>query len=377
MIPLSKFVSPEFIYGSGATLLAGRFAQNVGVTNIQIVTMGTLMAYDWFQAIVNALDESEVQYTIFDGVSENPKDYECALGAEHYMKNKCELILAIGGGSVLDCAKGIGILASNPGPIGLYEGVDEIPNALPPLICIPTTAGSAADISQFAIITDTQEYYKMAIVSKILVPDLALIDPALTLTVNFDLTIDTGLDVLAHGIESYVSNAASPFSKIHAIKAIQLVLQSLPSLSRNLDHLELRDRMMQASLQAGLSFSNASLGLVHALAHILGGRYNLIHGELNGILLPSVIKHNLEGAPERYEDIRLLFESELGYQGGSLEQYVRKFITTIRPSRSMINLGVSFDEFRKLIPWILNDPCIVTNPVDVTEESVLSLYEII
>lgn len=363
------------MYGSGATLMAGRFARNIGVMRLFVVTMTDLTSYDWFKDIITSLDDQGLGYDIYDDVSVNPKDHECQRGAERYLKSGCDLILAIGGGSVLDCAKGIGILATNPGPISRYEGVDEIPNALPPLVCIPTTAGSAADISQFTIITNTDEKYKMAIVSKILVPDMALIDPATTLTADFDLTVETGLDVLAHGIESFASNAASPFTKLHAKDSIRLVLESLPALAGNLDNLEYRDLMMQASLQAGLSFSNASLGLVHAIAHILGGRYGLVHGELNGILLPSVVAHNLDGAPDEYEEIRLLFEEVLGYTAGTLETYIRSFIASIRPSRDMKDFGISKNDFKALIPWILNDPCVVTNPFDVTEESVLMLYE--
>lgn len=374
-IPLRKFVAPEFIYGTDAGLLAGRFASNVGASRVFIVTDPTVRIQSWFPGLLEPVAEEGLQMEIFDAITENPKDCECDRGAEQYLTSGCDLILAIGGGSVIDCAKGIGILTSNPGPIDLYEGVDEIAHAIPPLICIPTTAGSAADISQFTIITNTQEAYKMAIVSKMLVPDLALVDPALTLSANFTLTVDTGLDVLAHAIESYVSNAASPLSRLHAAESIRLVLRSLPALAQDLQSLPLRDAIMQASLLAGLSFSNASLGLIHAMAHGLGGRFNLIHGELNGILLPAVVGYNYSSAPAEYDAIAKLFETILGYPQDTLEHHLEQFIGSIRSNRGLREQGVHREAFMALIPRILNDPCVVTNPAPVTAEGVMGIYE--
>ena len=275
----------------------------------------------------------------------------------------------------MDCAKAIGILVSNGGKISDYEGIDEVAKAIPPLICIPTTAGSAADISQFAIITNSKERYKMALVSKTLVPDLSLIDPTLTLTVDYITTIDTGLDVLAHAIESYVSNASSGITRLHAKEAIEQVLIALPNLSRDLLNLELRDRLMQASLQAGLSFSNASLGLVHSIAHALGGRFDLAHGELNGILLPAVCAFNEPFASEAYKEIALLFEKHCGYKNATIESYLIQFIEGIRPNRGLEEQGVSRDGYIALVPKILKDPCNATNPRNVTEESVKNIYE--
>lgn len=374
-IPLRKFIGPEFIYGTDAALLAAQYAQNIAVQNVLVVTDGNIASKSWFPEITQQLSLSSIAYTLFTRVTENPKDYECVLGARAYQDNHCHLILAIGGGSVIDCAKAIGILVSNGGEISDYEGIDEIGSAIPPLICVPTTAGSAADISQFAIITNTKDHYKMALVSKTLVPDLALIDPALTLTVDFDTTVDTGLDVLAHAIESFISNASSPSTRLHATDAIRRVLRSLPALSKNLNSLPLRDDLMHASLQAGLSFSNASLGLIHAIAHALGGRFNLIHGELNGILLPAVCSFNASAAAEDFRVIQGLFEEECRYSGGTTALYLQKFIHAIRPNRGIESQGVSLESFIELIPTILNDPCVVTNPREVTPESVMALYE--
>lgn len=374
-IPLSKFIAPEFIYGTGAAKIAGQYAQNIGVSRILVVTDKNISAYSWFKEILASIASHKIHYTCFEDVTENPKDYECVAGASLYTHSKSQLILAIGGGSVMDCAKAIGILVTNGGEISDYEGVDEIGFSIPPLVCIPTTAGSAADISQFAIITNSHKAYKMAIVSKTLVPDLALIDPALTLTVSREITIDTGLDVLAHAIESYVSNAASSFTRLHALEAVDKVLLSLLKLQDHLDDLHLRDQLMQASLQAGLSFSNASLGLIHAIAHALGGRYNLIHGALNGMLLPAVCAYNAPWAPESYQVICQRFEALLNYPRASIDLHLKRFIDQMRSDNLKPITAVNREGYQALIPYILKDPCIATNPRPVQEEDVRQIYD--
>lgn len=374
-IALRKFIAPEFIYGTDAALLCGQYFENIGVTKVLVVTDENIRSYPWYAPIVDKLQAHGIASICFDQVTPNPKDHECVSGAYKYLDFRAQAILAIGGGSVMDCAKAIGILVTNGGQVRSYEGVDEIAIATPPLICVPTTAGSAADISQFAIITDTQEAYKMALVSKKLVPDLALIDPALTLTVDFDTTIDTGLDVLAHAIESYVSNAASTFTQLHAKEAICYVLKNLKKLSLDLSNLALRDAMMKASLQAGLSFSNASLGLIHAIAHALGGRYDLAHGELNGILLPAVCAYNQPAAQGAFAEISCLFEGICGYQNGDITSYLTQFIKEIRPNRGLEEQGVNEEGFYALIPKIMKDPCIATNPRDVTDKDIRGIYE--
>jgi len=374
-IPMSKFVVPEFVYGSEARMLAGQFASNIGARKIFIVSDQRVTQQPWFQSIVDEVESEGLEWHLFSDISVNPKDVECEAGAEAYKNSGADLILAVGGGSVMDCAKGIGILSANNGPIEQYEGIDEIQNPIPPLICIPTTAGSGADISQFSIITNTTENYKMAIVSKVIVPDLALVDPDVTLTQDFNLTVDVGLDVLAHAIESYVSNAASIFTRIHSMEAIRLVVESLPQLAEDLQNIQLRDRMMRASLQAGMAFSNASLGLIHAMAHGLGGRFNLIHGELNGILLPAVVEYNRPYAEKEYSEISAVFEQNLGYEAAPADVQLRRFIDEIRVSRGLQAMGVSDADMLLLVPWILNDPCAITNPAPVTAEGVMKVYE--
>lgn len=377
MKQIYKFLAPEFVFGEGSRHLAGQYISKLGGGMIFLATDQVVRQQAWFTEICDSLDQTGLSYFIFDDIVPNPTDVSCHKGAAFYLASNANLILAVGGGSVMDAAKAIGILVKNEALIEDYEGIDEISLPLPPLVCIPTTSGSSADVSQFSIITNTVEAYKMAIVSKAIVPDLSLIDPEVTLTKGFDLTVDTGLDVLAHGIEALASNASSPVTRIHALEAIRLVLTHLKPLSLNLGDISHRNGMMQASLHAGLAFSNASLGLIHGIAHALGGRYDLVHGELNGILLPAVVGYNRQNleAAAAYEAVGHLFSEVLGYEAGDLEGLLHRYIGSIRPLRGLQELGVDESGFMALSPYILNDPCMVTNPAQIDESGLRLIYE--
>jgi len=374
-LELRKFVAPEIIFGVEARKLIGQYASNLGTEKPLIVTGKIVRQQKWFIDIIQALEEVGIAYEIFDAVTINPKDHECHLGAKIYEASECNIIIAVGGGSVIDCAKAIGILLANGGHVTEYEGVDKIPFPIPPLICIPTTAGSSADVSQFSIITDTDNMYKMAFASKMIVPDISLIDPEVTLTCDFDLTVDVGLDALSHAIEAYVSNASSTITDLHALYAIEKIAEFLPLLAKNLDNLEYRAIIMQACLDAGLAFSNASLGLIHALAHPIGGRYDLVHGALNGMLLEHVIAFNYESAKDRYDRIAQVIKEKSRLQSTGIIDVVNEFIEQIRPNTGLASLGYNTDELEDLAQYVLKDPCIATNPRQASIEDVVILYE--
>ncbi len=208
-----------------------------------------------------------------------------------------------GGGSPLDCAKGIGILASGGWHILDFEGVDQVMAPIPPLICIPTTGGSSADVSQFAIITNTQARVKFAIISKAVVPDVALIDPETLLTMSPRLGAATAVDALVHAIEAYVSNAHSLITDVHSLEGVRLITGNLSEMMSRPEDIEVRTKIMLGSLEAGLAFSNASLGATHAMAHSLGGLLDLPHGECNAMLLNHVIAFNHPAAEVRYQAV--------------------------------------------------------------------------
>jgi alcohol dehydrogenase len=379
-LELRKFVAPEFVYGAGALALIGRYARNFGAKKALVVTDPGLVRAGWVDKALASLDAENISWVIFQDITPNPKEHEVAAGVRFYRDNGCDIILAVGGGSPMDCAKGIGIASANGKNVLEFEGVDEVPMPGPPLICVPTTAGSSADVSQFAIINDTARKVKIAIISKTVVPDVALIDPETTTAMPAELTAATGLDALVHAIEAYVSNASSPITDLNALAAIPLLAQNLvPAIEHPLS-IEYRNNMMMGSLLAGLAFSNASLGLVHAMAHSLGGLMGLPHGMCNALLLNHVVDFNYPAAPARYDRIGLAMGLDLsGLESESRKKMLLKGIVELRQNAGIKatigTLGIARADIRKLAVNAFNDPCCATNPRQATVQEIEELYE--
>ena len=375
-----KFVAPEFILGEGALELAGRYAANMAARRVFLVTDPGVIRAGWAGKVEASLAEAGLPSVTFSDVTPNPKDTEVMAGAACYLRERCDVIVAVGGGSPMDCAKGIGVVASNGGDILRFEGVDRIENPCPPLIFIPTTAGTSADISQFAIITDTARKVKIAIISKAVVPDLSLVDSVTTTTMPADLTAATGIDALVHAIEAYVSNANSPVTDLNALEAVRLVRRNLKGAIEHPADLAFRNPMMLGSLLAGMAFSNASLGLVHAMAHSLGGFSNLPHGECNALLLEHVVDFNFDSVPERYVRIAEAFGLDVAALPASeqktcLVEALREFRKDAGLVLGLRDLGVNKSDLPALAENALKDPCVVTNPVKPTLREVEMLYE--
>jgi len=379
VIELRKFVAPEFVFGAGARHLAGRYAKNFGGSRVLVVTDPEVMAAGWAGQVIESLGAGGVPYTLFSQVTPNPKDSEVMAGAELYRQERCGVIVAVGGGSPMDCAKGIGIVSSNRQHILEFEGVDKVEIPGPPLICIPTTAGTSADVSQFAIITDRQRRVKIAIISKAVVPEVALIDPVTTTTMDAALTACTGLDALVHAFEAFVSTAQSPITDLHALEAIRLVTAHLPTAIANPADLKARSPMMLASLHAGLAFSNASLGLVHAMAHSLGGWLDFPHGEANALLLDHVVSFNFDAVPERYRRIGVAMGLELegtppAEVKAALIGAVQRLRTAAGISHTLGQKGVRADDIPHLAAAALRDACLATNPRQPRQRDIETIY---
>ena len=379
LYPMRKFVAPEFIFGIGARHRVGFYAQHLQARRILIVTDPGVIRAGWLADVQDDLAASDLLSVVFSEVMPNPKDHAVMAGMRTYRDYGCDVIVALGGGSVMDCAKGIGIVAANGGHILDFEGVDRIPRPGPPLICIPTTAGTAADISQFAIINNTEQRYKIAIISKSVVPDVALVDPETTLTMDPYLTACTGIDALVHAMEAYVSTASSPVMDTHALAAIELIRDNLPLTIADPTLLAPRENMMLASLQAGLAFSNASLGAVHALSHSLGGYLDLPHGESNALLLEHVIRFNYPSAAPRYQRIG----QALGINMARLSEARREaqLTDTLHALRTSCGIhdgltqrGISYSEIADLAPPATRDACLFTNPRRASLADIKTLY---
>ncbi len=369
-LSLRKCVSPEFVFGVGARKMASQYAKNLGAKKVLLVTDIGVQKAGWVKDVTDALEQEKINYIIFDNVVPNPRDTNVHDGVKLYREHRCDGIIAVGGGSPMDCAKGIGIVVANMGSILDYEGVDKILYPLPPLICVPTTAGTSADVSQFAIINDSHRHVKIAIISKSIVPDVSLIDPETTLSMDAALSIHTGLDALTHAFEAYVSNAHSNITDLYALEAISLVSNALPKVVAHPDDMEARASVVMASLLAGLAFSNASLGVIHAMAHSLGGWLDLPHGLCNAILLDHAVAYNFEYTKERYQAIA----EQMGMKGNiSRHDFLKKlhdFKLSLGLTQHLSALGVSQDVIPHLAEMALQDACIITNPVMPTQHNV-------
>lgn len=376
---MRKFVAPEFIFGVGARRRVGFYARNMMARRVLVVSDPGVIAAGWLRDVLADLAAVGVEAVVFHALTPNPKDHEVMAGAALYARERCDVIVAVGGGSVIDCAKAIGIVHTNGCDILSFEGADRIDIPGPPLICIPTTAGTAADISQFCIIVNSPERYKIAIISKCMVPDVALVDPATTLTMDPYLTACTGIDALTHAIEAYVSTASSPIVDVHALAAIRLIWNNIEQAVFTPDYLPARENMMLGSLQAGLAFSNASLGAVHALGHSLGGFLDLPHGECNALLLEHVVRFNIPMAAERYQQIGAAIGLDLR---GMTEPVRTKQLTTalsnlrnrLGIADSLAKRGVHTADIPELAFHAYRDACLVTNPRHAYIDDIKAIY---
>ncbi len=374
-----KFVVPEIVFGHGALDAVGGYTTAFGLKRPLLVSDPGVHAVGWTQRVNEHLEAAGAVAAVFMGITPNPKDHEIMAGVEAYFNHHCDGLIAVGGGSVLDTAKGIGIVTMNGGHILDYEGVDTIAVPMPPLICIPTTAGSAADISQFAIITDTRRRTKIAIISKAIVPDVALVDPCTLKPLPPDLTATTGMDVLAHAVEAYVSLASSPLTDVHALEAARCIVQALPQAVADPRHVETRAQTMLASLHAGMAFSNASLGAVHALAHSLGGFWDLPHGECNALLLPPVVAFNFPAAPHKFRRLAQAIGLDLsGADDATAAKLLEDHLTRLRTELGIVGglaeRGVRPQDLGHLARIALQDPCLITNPRPATETDLEAIY---
>jgi len=379
-LQLRKFLAPEFIFGAGARKLAGRYAKNLGGRKVLVVSDPGVVKAGWTKDVTDSLEAAGLPFVLFTGLTPNPKADEVMAGVALYQAERCDALVAVGGGSPIDCAKGIGIVSSNHRHILEFEGVDMVKSPMPPLICIPTTGGTSADVSQFAIISNPRERVKIAIISKSVVPDIALIDPVTLISMDPYLTACTGLDAMTHAIEAFVSTARSSMTDLHALEALRLLSASLIPSIRDLKNEELRSDVMMGSLQAGLAFSNAILGANHAMAHSLGGALDLAHGECNAMLLDHVIEFNFSAAPERFERIALAMGLEL--RGLTLPQKKRRLLDHVRKlkaqagiKRTLAEVGVGRDDLAIYSEHALKDPCMATNPRRASKRDVEVLYE--
>ncbi|ELY3761192.1 L-threonine dehydrogenase [Cronobacter universalis] len=350
-----------------------------GYRNALIVTDGMLSALGMAGQLKEMLAQKGIHSVVFDGTHPNPTTENVEAGLGMLRAHRCDCVISLGGGSPHDCAKGIALVAANGGDIRDYEGVDRSRKPQLPMIAINTTAGTASEMTRFCIITDQERHVKMAIVDKHVTPVMSVNDPALMMGMPKSLTAATGMDALTHAIEAYVSTAATPVTDACALKAIAMIAQTLPQAVEEGDNVAAREAMAWAQFMAGMAFNNASLGYVHAMAHQLGGFYDLPHGVCNAILLPHVQRFNSAVAAHRLRDCAQAMGVDVS--GMSDAEGANACIAAICALARRIHipaglreLRVREDDISELAENALKDACGFTNPVQASHAEIMAIY---
>jgi len=385
MLPARTFIiPPTLITGSGSSEKVGEEAKKLGAKKVLIVTDEVMTKLGIVEGIKKSLSASEIGFALFDKVATEPTVDFVKAGVGAFKKNRCEALVAVGGGSPIDTAKAISVMAANPGSIEQYKGLNNIPQKGAPVIAIPTTAGTGSEVTIFTIITDTKTDVKMLIGSPFVLPQVAIVDPLLTLSCPRGLTAAVGIDALTHAIEAYVSVKAQPMSDIFCLSAIELISGNLRQAWANGSNVEAREKTMLGALQAGIAFSNASVALVHGMSRPIGAYFHVPHGASNAVLLGVVTEFSLIGNPKRYADIaEAMGEDTTGFNdleaADLAAEAIERLIQDIQIP-SLKALGVDGKKLEKLAPQMA-DAAIASgspgnNPRQATKEEIIELYEI-
>ena len=299
--------------------------------------------------------------------------------AEAFKVSGAYFIVALGGGSPMDVAKAVGVVAKYGGSITEYEGADKVPGEIIPLIAIPTTAGTGSEVTAFSVITDHKRNYKLTVFSYKLIPAYALLDPLLLTSAPASVAAACGIDALIHAEESYVSLDASPFSEAMSEKAMELIGRSIRAYVAERSNLEAASDMLAGSLFAGIAFSWARLGNIHAMSHPVSAFYNVPHGVANGILFPYIVKYNEEAAFQKYQKIYHYISPEKKnaseFSKGMLEQAVRELNTQVGIPAKLSDAGVTDEHFSQMTDDAMKSGNIAVNPWKTGWEDILALYK--
>ncbi|CCO07622.1 iron-containing alcohol dehydrogenase [Desulforamulus hydrothermalis] len=375
---LYKLLLPEIFGGSGCRLLVGQYLRQLAVTRVLLVTDERVWQAGWGQEMHYTLQKEGFHVTVFRRLSSNPRVTEVMAGATCYSEEFCQGILAVGGGSVIDCAKGIGAVVSNGGHVLDYAGINKVLRPLPPLLAVCTLAGSAADISQFAVITDEISRHKYVLVSKALVPDAAFLDQQPLATVPMAMAAYGAADILVHAVEAAVSSLASPLTDVFAFQSLRRWSRAIENFHKYRESETVRGDLLLSSFYAGAAFSNASLGAAHALAHSLGGWLDLPHGQCVATLLSGVVEFNYAAAAARYREVAVHLgcwrpEQDEGLVLPALLQYLHD--VRQRLGITTDNLGnLQVQEIALLADRAEQDPCLLTNPCWLTRSDLEVCY---
>jgi alcohol dehydrogenase class IV len=380
MKPFSFQLPTRVEFGPGCARRVGEEARGAGVTKALLVTDRGIVQAGLAAEVQEALRSAGVGVALYDGVQTNPTLAVVEEAFALYRAEGCDGLVGVGGGSSIDTAKLVGVLATNPPPLTQYEGANKIVHPIPPLVAIPTAAGTGAEVTFSALFNDPERNYKASVRSPKQAARVALLDPHMLSTIPPHVAAATGLDTLTHALEGYVSTGASPMSDLLGLEAIRLTAQWLPQFVANPRNTEAASHMQVACVYAAVCCSNARLGNVHAMAHPLGGHFNLHHGVACAILLPHVMDFNLIGAPEKFaavaqamgRDVRGL---SLWEAAGEAPKAVRDLMRVLGMPMTLREVGVTADRIPAMARDAVASGIHTTNPRATDLDTLVNLYK--
>ncbi|MGI9274400.1 MAG: iron-containing alcohol dehydrogenase [Endozoicomonas sp.] len=380
MPAMKYFMPPVNHIGAGSLKMAIADMVRMGLRKALLVSDQGLSKIGMVAELVEHLGSKKITSVVFDEVQPNPTQRNVYAGLEVLKEHDCNFVISLGGGSPHDCAKAIALLATNGGEIRDYEGMDRSAKPALPLIAINTTAGTASEMTRFAIITDEERHVKMSIADRHVSPSMSVNDPALMVKLPASMTAQTGMDALTHAIEGYLSMLANPITDSTALTAIKLIAEFLPKAVENGEDLVAREKMAYAQYMAGMTFNNSGLGYVHAMSHTLGGKYDLPHGLCNGVMLPYVMEFNAPMRLGKMADIARALGADT--DGLTPVEAAAKAVESVRTLSESIGipaglkaLNVREEDLEELAKKAKRDSAGITNPRPGKVQDILAIYQ--
>ena len=365
---------PNTYIGAGAIARTGEAIERCNVRRVLVLTDEFLQKMGLPEGMYRALENSHIEYSVFCMPIGEPKSTDVEAAARQAAESGCGAIVAFGGGSALDAAKAVALLLANPGKTvcDLEEATHILPRTMP-LVAVPTTAGTGSEATTVTVITDSARHVKRILIHESLMPDLAIIDACLMLGVPQHVTAATGMDALSHAIEAYVANGATPMTQALAYRAISLIGEALPVVVGKGSDVAAREAMALASYMSGIAFSNAGLGLCHAMSHQIGSTYNIPHGVANAIMLPSVMSFNQLVCKKAYPEIGLALTGRMMNAAETIH-CVQQLIIEIDLPANLVEAGARKEDFPRFADDALKDPCLAANPRTANKEQIVGVF---
>ena len=374
-----SFTIPQnIVVGAGSLKRLPELAKNLKKSKAYIISGPHLEKIGMVDKCREALKAAGIESDAFTQTEGNPSTDTVAKAAEGFKSSKADFIVAFGGGSPLDVAKAVAVIASYGGNITDYEGGGKVPGPVVPMIAIPTTAGTGSEVTAFSVITDHSRNYKLTVVSNYLLPAYAILDPELITTVPKSTAAACGIDAMVHALEAFISKAASPFSDLFAKEALRLIGTSIRDYVLDRSNLAACEAMLTGSLFAGIAFSHARLGDVHAMSHPVSAYFDIAHGVANAVLLPTIVDYNMTYASEKYKYIYdCICEKPLdddSFTPEMLAAEIRVLNDELGIPSSLSEVGVDSSLFDKMADDAMKSGNILVNPRPTTKKDILALY---